>query len=93
MHQATIHHNQGQPEDSVRFLDKALAIAKSSSPQDKKLIGAMLRVKFQSLVNLQKLDEALQSSEAGIQYLQSVGMTAEETVGAYNDLAFFGDQI
>jgi serine/threonine protein kinase len=88
IHQATIHHNLDQPERSVQYLDQALAIAKSATPQDKKLIGTILRIKFQSLVNMQKLDEALRSSEAGIQYLQSVGMTAEETVGAYNDLAF-----
>jgi serine/threonine protein kinase len=88
IHRATIHHNLDQPEQSVHYLDQALAIAKSETPQDKKLIGSILRIKFQSLVNLQKLDEALQSTEAGIQYLQSVGMTAEETIGAYNDLAF-----
>lgn len=85
---ARVAHNMEKPDVAVQTYKKAIELAKSQTPQNKQLIGGIYRNMFSSLVNIQKVDEALSTTARGIELLSEAGMSYSSRVSAYNDLAY-----
>ncbi len=76
-------------EMSLVYFYKAIKIARRSQPIDHLLLGTLLRDLFVPLVNLKRFDEALKTTEEGLEHLETAGISDTDLAYTYHDLAVF----
>ncbi len=76
-------------EPALVYRYKAINIAKRSQPIDHLQLGTLLRELFVPLVNLKRFDEALKTTEEGLEHLKQTGISDTDLAFTYHDLAVY----